>query len=290
MAKQRVTSGKVNVSNPVSVLPTRRIVESKQFSDISVSRPSRIIYRLVGGTENSFQIIRTSHINAVRGYDENGNPFYDFMRLCNNQSTIWESEQREPFGRYRLIIEGEIIVDTNDLQGKLTAEFLDKSPDNVANGGSIFKKIDVEKIAEKEVENEEVVVDVKFKIKSMSLNEEGQEELRHAGRALKLHAAVENPDINVLKGQLFKFIGTSSEKARKVLQALTDKESRLLSIVDKCYSKGELEYKNQQVRWVGAEQPIMVVPLGKDWKQYLAAFASKIDQIELFKELEKASR
>lgn len=290
MARAQVSSRKVSLPKNTSA-PTQRFTESKQFSDIKISRPNREIYRLVNGTENSFQIIKTSHINAIRGYDENTKrTIYGFMRLCDNQSSIWEDEQHEPFSRYRLIVEGELIVDTTDLQGQLTAEFLDRSPENVENGGSLFRKIDVEKIATQDVEDEEAVIDVKAKIKAMSLTEDGKEELRHAGRALRLNAAAENPDINVLKGQLFKYIGNSASKAKQVLGAMDDKVSRLLSLIDKCYEKGELEYRNQQVRWTGAEEPIIVIPLGKDWKQHLAAFASTLDQVELFRELERVSR
>ena len=274
---RRQTAGTSEGGSKIRTKSTQSL-ESRGF--VHAQQEGKAVYELISGTESTIQLIKSAH---VVGIDDEGNP--RFMRYCTNQPTIWEDEQVEPFVRSRIEIQGELVVNGNTRQGKLLQEYLDRHPAN----GKIYRKIDPVKDAEDAVLAEELILDMKLKIRELSQTADGIETLREAGNALGFKSAASNIDINVLKNKLFDLV-SDSNGANKFKNAVNDRFSRALSLVQKAYDNGEISYSNNAVRWTSSDDELLRVPTGKSWQSHLAAeVASKITG-ELWKEFEMAAR
>lgn len=258
---------------------------SKESTDsVHAQTSGRVVYKLLSGSETTIQLIKSAHVVGYKGDDEDGNPVYEHMRYCSNQSTIWEEDQRPPFKREQISIEDSLIVDTTNRQGKLLAEFLDKHPSN----GVIFHKIDPVAKAEKAVSEQELVLEMQLAVREMGTTANGLERLRDIGNALGYKSASQNSDINILKGELYKLIANGG--ASKFRDASNDKYSRALSLVEKAHANGTISFRNAVVRWANSEDEMMRVPVGKNWQQFVARKLADDITSEMWEEFEVAAK
>lgn len=263
-----------------------RVKSTQQKESFSfVKSQSKAVYRLINGTESTIQLIKSSHVPAIRDYHEDGEPVWDFMRYCTNQTTIWEEEQHPPFQRSQIVIEGELVVNGDTRQGRMLQEFLDKHPEN----GKIFKRLDPVKEAADSVAEEELILDMKLMIREMSLSTDGQQRLREIGNALGYKSAAVNEDINVIKNKMFELVSTTSG-ATQFRDASNDRYARALAVVEKVYKNGGITYSNNAVRWTNSDDDILRVPEGKNWQAHMAAHLASNITSELWQEFERASR
>lgn len=274
---RRQTAGTSESGSKIRTKSTQSL-ESRGF--VHSQTKGKAVYELIQGTENTIQIIKSSH---VIGVDDEGQS--RFMRYCTNQPTIWEDEQNEPFVRSRIEIQGELVVNGDTRQGRLLQDFLDRHPSN----GVIYRKIDPVKDASDAVAAEELILDMKLKIRELSSSPEGEERLRDVGNAIGYKSAAANEDINILKNKLFE-LASDYNGAIKFRDALNDRFSRALSLVEKSYANGAISYTNNIVRWAGDENELLRVPTGKSWQSHLAAQLASDITGELWKEFELASR
>lgn len=284
-AKYNLRRETAGTSESGSKIRVKSTTSTESASFVNSQKSGKAVYQLIDGTESTIQLIKSAHVPAIREYDEDGNPVWDFMRYCTNQTTIWEEDQRPPFQRAQIVIEGELVVGGETRQGKMLQEFLDRHPDK----DKIFKKIDPVKEAADSVAEEELILDMKLMIREMSSNSDGQVRLREIGNALGFKTAAQNEDINVLKGKLFELV-SDSRGAGKFRDASNDRYARALSLVEKSYAKGNLSYSNNAVRWANSDDDLLRVPEGKSWQAHMASYLASNITSELWQEFEKASR
>lgn len=242
---------------------------------------TKSIYELCQGTKLTIQIIKNNVI-ALDGKTRRK------MRYSPYAESIWKDKQTdvEAMQIEPIVIEGELVVPTSDT---LKNEFLDRHPDNEANGGKIFRKRDLGFIADKGIEKTEFVAKVQMRIITSATDPKLQEDLRAVGRAMGFTASANNPDLKFLKQDLFAFIDANPyQHALKVHDKFDDPVSKTISDIKLAVDMGELVYNSSSniVKWAGHKDVITVIPSGKDWDKELAAFLLSPEGFDYKKELD----
>jgi hypothetical protein len=91
------------------------------------------------------------------------------LRYCPNERTIVRDEQSQYARREHIVFNDKMLA--VDFTNPNLIEFLDRHPDNVANGGSIFKEIDKAKTAEEELDREFATHEAVAMIREKSIEE-----------------------------------------------------------------------------------------------------------------------
>jgi len=91
------------------------------------------------------------------------------LRYCPNERTIVRDEQSQYARREHIVFNDKMLA--VEYTNPNLIEFLDRHPDNVANGGSIFKEIDKAKSAEEELDKEFAVHEAVAMIREKSIDE-----------------------------------------------------------------------------------------------------------------------
>ncbi|QDP47291.1 MAG: hypothetical protein Unbinned4388contig1000_10 [Prokaryotic dsDNA virus sp.] len=242
---------------------------------------TRSIYELCQGTSLTIQIIKNNVI-AKSGNQRKK------MRYSPYAESIWKEKQTdvEAMQIEPIVIEGELVVPANDT---LKTEFLDKHPDNEANGGNIFRKRNLGVIADKGIEKTEFITKVQMRIITSATDPNLQEDLRAVGRAMGFTASSNNPDLKYLKQDLFDFIEANPyQHSLKVHSKFDDPVSKTISDIKLAVLMGELVYNSSSnvVKWAGHKDVITVIASGKDWEKELAAFLLSPEGFDYKKELD----
>lgn len=91
------------------------------------------------------------------------------LRYCPNEPSIYRDEQNENSLKGGIVFrEGRLFVSEEDQNLK---QFLEMHPDNQANGGSIFKKVDHAAIAKKELEGDFLYADAVMLVRTKPVDE-----------------------------------------------------------------------------------------------------------------------
>ena len=93
---------------------------------------------------------------GVTIYDESKNRVRE-MRYCPNEPSIWVDEQSDNAVKKPVIFNNANLIVTKDKPNLM--EYLDLHPQNISNGGGVFKLIDQDKDAEIELVKEFSMVD-----------------------------------------------------------------------------------------------------------------------------------
>jgi len=127
-------------------------------------------YRLANDRSGITYNIKTGKSGNLTYYDEElGYPVA--IRHCTNEKTI-ELEKQSNFARVTrvMFINGYLDVAANET---ITQDFLSKHPDNVANGGQLFEFVDDNEDARQEVEEEDLILDIKTAVREAAKEDGG---------------------------------------------------------------------------------------------------------------------
>ena len=246
---------------------------------------TKYIYELCQGTKLTIQIIK----NNVIGIKGKGvTKKRSTMRYSPYAESIWKSEQHpdsvmqlEP-----IVIEGEKVVPVTN---ELLVEFLDAHPNNEANGGSVFRKRNIEAIADDQTEKDDFITRVRYRIMESASEPSKQESLRAVGRTMGYTKEAKNPDLKYLKARLGQFMDEDPyNHARRIHDMFDDPISKAISDIKLAVDMKELAYSsnNGNVKWTGNSEIITVIPAGKDWEKEFAAFILSPEGFDYKKELD----
>ncbi len=255
--------------------------KKSQYRDPS---QTKYIYELCHGTKLTIEIIKN---NVITKGGKKGTR--RAIRYSRSATSIWKDEQSNSGEHVILepiIIEGELIVNIHE--DPMLIEFLDMHPNNEANGGQTFRKRNVTKIAQENVDVEEFITDVRYKIKEKLSNVANQEEVRAIGRVLG-YAEANYSDLNLLKKRLYEYINLNPYiNAKKINDKFDDPVTKAMSNIRRAVDVGELVYSNSsnQVKWAGSQKHILVIPEGKEWLKHFAAYILSPDGFDVGKELD----
>ena len=123
------------------------------------------LYETIGGRGGVFFKLRASKLTV---YDNETNQ-RRAIRYCPGEPSIYVDEQSKQAVREHVIFRNKMLIVRYDQPNLL--DFLDKHPDNQANGGGSFKLIDKKDNVEKEIADEFLVTDAIAMIKARPLEE-----------------------------------------------------------------------------------------------------------------------
>lgn len=131
------------------------------------------LYQLRKGLNPLTYIIKNGRRGDLIIYKDNKNRA---IRFCPNEQSVYVDEQSE-FALVQDVIfeKGILNVPAREV---IKQQFLDEHPDNIANGGGLFKELDEEKGAEEAVNKEDLILDIKYEIRNKAKEKNAEELLK----------------------------------------------------------------------------------------------------------------
>lgn len=173
------------------------------------------------------------------------------LRYCPNERTIVRDEQSQYAKREHIIFRDKMLA--VDYTQPTLIEFLDKHPDNVANGGDIFKEVDKAKTAEEELDREFMMHEAISMIKNKSL-----EDLLPVALSLGINIQQGNYEI---KRELLRDAKTNPVK---FVQLFDNPQVKCRSAVMQAGDFQILKLSESGVYWYDNNRLIVSVPAGTD--------------------------
>jgi len=209
---------------------------------------------------------------GVTVYDEENDTVRE-MRYCPNEPSIWVDEQSENAKREAVVFRnGKLIVPREKPNLR---KFLDVHPQNIANGGQLFKQMDEAKDAEVKL-NEEMN---QFEAISMIKNSD-LEDLLSVALFFKVNIDRRTSEIKYDLLQIAKSTPT------KFIQAFDDPAVKMKAIVRQAKDYQVIKVAKDSVRWFDSNSLIVSVPHGQDPEDIMVRFlltekgASAVEDIE----------
>lgn len=173
------------------------------------------------------------------------------LRYCPNERSIVRDEQSQYAVREHVVFRDKMLA--VDYTKPTLIEFLDRHPDNIANGGRLFKEIDKAKTAEEELDREFAMHEAVSMIRNKEIDE-----LLPVAMSLGISINQKNSEIK-----------------RELLRDAKANPSRFISLFDnpqvKCRSAVMqarefqiLKVSSGAVSWYDTNRQIVSVPVGSD--------------------------
>lgn len=173
------------------------------------------------------------------------------LRYCPNERTIVRDEQSQYARREHIVFNDKMLA--VDYTNPNLIEFLDRHPDNVANGGTIFKEIDKAKTAEEELDKEFAVHEAVALIREKSI-----EELLPVAISLGINIKQKNVEI---KRELLKDAKTNPTK---FIQMFDNPTVKCRSAVMQAIDFQIIKSSKGGLNWFDSNRQIIATPPGAD--------------------------
>lgn len=181
------------------------------------------------------------------------------MRYCPNEPSIWVDEQSENARREAIVFrDGKLIVPREKPNLR---KFLDVHPQNIANGGQLFKQMDDAKDAEVKF-NEEMN---QFEAVSMIKNSE-LDDLLAVALYFKVNIDRKTSEIK------YDLLQIAKKTPSKFIQAFDDPAVKMKALVRQAKEYQIINVAKDSVRWFDSNSMIVSVPHGQDPEDIMVRF------------------
>jgi len=226
------------------------------------------IYEIPKKAGIAFMIPQT----GVTVYDDENDAVRE-MRYCPNEPSIWIDEQSANARKEAIVFrDGRLIVPREKPNLRM---FLDKHPDNMANGGNVFKMMDEARDAETKL-NEEMN---QFEAVSMIKNSEIDDLL---AVALFFNVNIDRKTSEIK----YDLLQIAKKSPTKFIQAFDDPSVKMKALVRQAKDYQIIKVSKDSVRWFDSNSMIVSVPHGQNPEDILVRFmltekgASVVEDIE----------
>lgn len=173
------------------------------------------------------------------------------LRYCPNERSIIRDDQSEHARREHIIFRDKMLA--VDYTKPTLIEFLDRHPDNEANGGTVFKEVDKAKTAEEELDREFVLHEAISLIKNKPIDE-----LLPVALSLGISINQKNSEI---KRELLR---DAKSNPVKFVNLFDNPQVKCRSAVMQARDFQILNVKSGGVYWYDSNRLIVSVPVGTD--------------------------
>lgn len=181
------------------------------------------------------------------------------MRYCPNEPSIWVDEQSENAKREAIVFRnGKLIVPREKPNLR---KFLDVHPQNIANGGQLFKQMDEAKDAETKL-NEEMN---QFEAVSMIKNSD-LDDLLAVALFFKVNIDRKTSEIK------YDLLQIAKKTPSKFIQAFDDPSVKMKALVRQAKEYQIINVAKDSVRWFDSNSMIVSVPHGQDPEDIMVRF------------------
>ena len=244
---------------------------TKRKASIKRSEPDPHIarvYEIPRGGGVAFMIPQS----GVTVYDKESDVVRE-IRYCPNEHSIWVDEQSPNAKRESIVFtEGKLIVPREKPNLRM---FLEAHPDNIKNGGAVFKALDEAATAESKL-NEEMN---QFEAISMIKNSEVEDLL-----AVAIFFKV---DINRKMSEVkYDLLQIAKKSPSKFVKSFDDPSVKMKVLLRQAKDYQIISIKPDSVRWFDSNTIIVSVPHGQDAEDIAVRFlltekgASVVEEIE----------
>ena len=173
------------------------------------------------------------------------------MRYCPNEPSIWVDEQSENAKREAIVFRnGKLIVPREKPNLR---KFLDIHPQNIENGGQIFKQMDQAKDAETKLNEEMNQFEAVSMIKSSDL-----EDLLAVALFFKVNIDRKTSEIK------YDLLQIAKNNPSKFIQAFDDPAVKMKALIRQAKEYQIIKLSKDSVRWFDSNSLIVSVPHGQD--------------------------
>lgn len=213
------------------------------------------LYEMTGKRGGVFYKVRTNNLVI---YDSESNTNRK-IRYCPGESSIYVDEQSDSAIKEHVVFRDKMLFVRYD-QPNLR-EFLEKHPDNVANGGRSFRLVNKEIDIEKEIENEFLVTDAISMIKARPI-----EDLLPV--AMSLNVNTNQKDLAVKRALVL----YAKKNPKKFMEMFDNPMVHARTTVMQGFDFDIVSEKKGAVVWTDTGKIIISVPVGQDTVDTLTRF------------------
>lgn len=232
-------------------------------------------------------------VSEIKGTNNKKQKVRRAIRHCPNQRSVFIDEQDNNAEVTPIIFTNGYLHVPEDMF--VTISFLDYHPSNVANGGTWFESVDEEQEAKESLEREDLVLELKYKLKKMASKDEGLHELSAVVAVLE-----DNIDVATSYGmqQLRRVISNAidndpyyfTDSAGKIT-IFEDDDMMRKYITLRAIKDGILQKSvdGRTMFWKKGKKSIVTCPMGANLVEYFANFLSTDDGMLVADEIAKRS-
>jgi len=187
---------------------------------------------------------------GVTIYDEERNRVRE-MRYCPNEPSIWVDEQSENAMKKPVLFNNGNLIVTKDKPNLM--EYLDRHPQNISNGGGVFKLIEQDRDAEKELSKEFSMVDSIAMVRDKPIQE-------LLPVALFYGMSIDRPVAEIR----YDLLKEAKGNPEKFIQAFDNPIVQARAVVYQAKEYQIINIKNDGAYWFDSNRLIVANPTGQD--------------------------
>ncbi len=238
-AKRGRPAKKAQESAPVA----ERKVDLSKFQN-NVKIPTE--FEIVGGGGLVYMLNRSEVMHFDRAKNKQV-----ALRYCPNEPSVYRDEQNDSSPKGGIVFrEGRLFV-SEDQQN--LRSFLEMHPDNVANGGSTFRKVDHAALAKKELEGDFLYADAVNLIRTKPVDE-----IMSVATAFAINT---DRMVDEVRHDLLVF---AKKNPKAFIEAFDNPVIETKAKVKKAMKYNVISHNGGHIVWTDTNKHIIAVPAGKD--------------------------
>lgn len=237
---------KLGVEKPNSS-KTHRIIQKKKVDEARV-------YEIPKGGGVVFML----QSKGITMYDEETQSVRE-MRYCENEKSVWVDEQSDNAVRKPVLFtQGKLIVPRTKPN---LMEFLDRHPQNISNGGNVFRMVQKDVSAKLELEKEFSVTEAVSMVRDKGINE------------LLPVAMFFNIDINRDSSEIrFDLLKEAKSNPTRFIESFDSPTVIVRSKVKQASEYQIINLKDDGCYWFDSNRLIIATPVGQDSLDVMSRF------------------
>lgn len=217
-------------------------------------------------------IVTMIPMKGVTVYDEEQDTVRE-IRYCPNEPSIFVDEQSQNAKRETIIFEmSRLFVPKSKPNLR---KFMDMHPENIANGGSLFEKVDNKAKAELDLQKEFLVSDAVIKVRDTDIND------------LLPVALFFNIDVNQAVSEIrYNLLNIARKKPEEFMSAFDDPTVTSRSLAKQASDYQFIALRENGVYWYDTNKLIVSVPVGRNSLDVMTRFMLTEQGASVYSELE----
>ena len=218
-------------------------------------------------------IVTMIPMKGVTVYDDEQDSVRE-IRYCPNEPSVFVDEQSPNAKRETIIFEmGRLFIPKSKPNLK---KFMELHPENIANGGSLFQKVDNKAKAELNLEQEFLVSDAVIKVRDTDIND------------LLPVALFFNIDVNQAVSEIrYNLLNIARKKPAEFIQAFDDPTVTARSLAKQASDYQFVKLRENGVYWYDTNKLIVSVPVGRSALDVFTRFMLTEQGATVYSELEE---
>ena len=217
-------------------------------------------------------IVTMIPMKGVTIYDEDQDTVRE-IRYCPNEPSIFVDEQSQNAKRETIVFENSRLFVPKTKPN--LRKFMDLHPNNVANGGNLFVKVDTRAKAELDIQKEFLISDAVIKVRDTDIND------------LLPVALFFNIDVNQAVSEIrYNLLNLARKRPADFMNAFDDPTVVARSIAKQASDYQFIKLKENGVYWYDTNKLIVSVPVGRNALDVITRFLLTEQGASVYSELE----